>query len=163
MYLCDWVTGSDYGAFVFKLNFGKIEVVPLFGMTIPEKVKNPDNVLSNYEGMFVTNNNVNDETARKQVYNDLKELYNEVNEEKVIEATFYENRVNSLLQCISKKEAEYRGLIKDYKDLEKEYHTLRNKYDKLCKTYSVNDDEDILNEYEPIWDYDDYNGIERID
>ena len=49
--------------------------------------------------------------------------------------------------------------------LEKFYDEVKQeekKYDKLCKTYSV-DDEDILNEYKPIWDYDDYNGIERID
>lgn len=181
MFISEWMTNSEYATIVFKFADGDLKAIPLKAITVPDKTTDENSTQSLWEGSYITSNDVENEQVLNKIYRDLKE-YNDTTDvseskPKVLTADnqtdrYFDNRINSLLDSLSKKEAERLCAVKNYKALEADYKMLQDKYDNLYAKYETlinsinyikialdkfNLDNDIEEGYEEIEDYDDYN------
>lgn len=132
MFICDWMSGSDVAVMVFMMPDTTIRYLPLKSLSLPKI----DGVGKNgpiYSGTYFTEADMTEGEVRT-IFNNIinKDLCTETkdNSENLTndERTAYENkiteldnRVNQLLEKLSRKEAERVKYQKDYMNLLNKY------------------------------------------
>lgn len=164
MFICDWLSGAEYALIVFKDKEG-INVLPLDALSIPKVVGVTMLNSPKYKGSYVTSAIINEDEALEKLKEDLKlnkptQSPCESTAVSQGERDIYENKINSLLDNLSHKQAELTATVRDYKDLDKKYNELEFKYNALMDivnkfTDFIIIDEDNKEASDEIEDYDD--------
>ena len=142
MFICDWMSGSDVAVMVFMMPDTTIRYLPLKSLSLPKI----DGVGKNgpiYSGTYFTEADMTEGEVRT-IFNNLinKDLAietkdnseNLTNDERITyenKITELDNKVNQLLEKLSKKEGERVKYQKDYEDLSEDYGNLLSKYEKV--------------------------------
>ena len=166
MFICDWLSGAEYALILFKEKEG-IKVLPLDGISVPEVIGVTNSNSPKYKGVYVTSAIIDEDTALEKLKQDLKlnEPTQTPREDTAIsqgERDIYENKINSLLDNLSHKQAELTATVRDYKDLNKKYSELEFKYNALMNIvnkftdFIIVDKEDEEEASGEIEDYDDF-------
>ena len=138
MFICDWMSGSDVAVMVFMMPDTTIRYLPLKSLSLP-KIEGVGKNGPIYSGTYFTEADITEEEAKvifnkivnKDLTTETKDISNTniTNDERIAyenKITELDNKVNQLLDKLSKKEAQRLKW-------ENEYFSLKNKYEQVME------------------------------